>query len=311
MAKKIVRGITDVKTITNQDYDTNNVNDLLSDGQYNYIHRKKGKSEEYHNLTDNLKTLSSDNTDLLQVTNYNKTTNKATLSPKHDAQKEQVLASQNNTITINHGANDSNENTKIDVNTHKVLTHNNLLSSSPLITIEHQEGQDTTTIKTTKLEEKLNSLGQNQNTENYYICLEDVAGTMTLTKLENDIVVPNLTVKAVLEYSLYVRFDKNNQADVEKLIEPPIKNIEDNSGEYGVYTDVSNPSLFTGLLDGYRPGEGHYYDNGALKTCYDGVSSCFSVLCDREKVDLDGTHNVTGKMLVVENTYSEGGGGIS
>ena len=35
MAKKIVRGITDVKTINNQDFDTNNVNDLLSDGQYN------------------------------------------------------------------------------------------------------------------------------------------------------------------------------------------------------------------------------------------------------------------------------------
>ena len=35
MAKKIVRGITDVKTITNQDFDTNNDNNLLSDGQYN------------------------------------------------------------------------------------------------------------------------------------------------------------------------------------------------------------------------------------------------------------------------------------
>ena len=57
MAKKFVRGITDVKTINNQDFDTNNVNDLLSDGQYNYIHRKKGKTEEYHNLTDNIKTL--------------------------------------------------------------------------------------------------------------------------------------------------------------------------------------------------------------------------------------------------------------
>ena len=80
MAKKIVRGITDVKTITNQDFDTNNVNDLLSDGQYNYIHRKKGKTEEYHNLTDNIKTISSDNTELLSVTNYNKTTNTALLS---------------------------------------------------------------------------------------------------------------------------------------------------------------------------------------------------------------------------------------
>ena len=41
MGKKIVRGITDIKTITKQGFDTNNVNDLLSDGEHNYIHRKK------------------------------------------------------------------------------------------------------------------------------------------------------------------------------------------------------------------------------------------------------------------------------
>ena len=37
MAKKLVRGITDIKTISKQDFDTNNVNDLLSDGQHNYL----------------------------------------------------------------------------------------------------------------------------------------------------------------------------------------------------------------------------------------------------------------------------------
>lgn len=128
MAKKIVRGITDVKTINNQDFDTNNVNDLLSDGQYNYIHRKKGESEEYHNLTDNIKTLSSDNTELLSVTNYNKTTNTATLHPKHDSQKEQVLESTRNTITINHGTNGTAEKTTVDTNPQKVLEHENLLT---------------------------------------------------------------------------------------------------------------------------------------------------------------------------------------
>ena len=128
MAKKIVRGITDVKTITNQDFDTNNVNDLLSDGQYNYIHRKKGKTEEYHNLTDNIKTLSSDNTELLSVTNYNKTTNTATLHPKHDAQKEQVLESTRNTVTIHHGTNGTAEKTTVDTNPQKVLEHENLLT---------------------------------------------------------------------------------------------------------------------------------------------------------------------------------------
>ena len=158
MAKKIVRGITDVKTINNQDFDTNNVNDLLSDGQYNYIHRKKGKNEEYHNLTDNIKTISSDNTELLSVTNNNKTTNTATLSPKHDAQKEQLLESTRDTITINHGTNGTAEKTKIDVNTHKVLTHNNLVSSSPLLTVEHTDNTDTTTIKTTVLEQTLQEI---------------------------------------------------------------------------------------------------------------------------------------------------------
>ena len=143
MAKKFVRGITDVKTINNQDFDTNNVNDLLSDGQYNYIHRKKGKSEEYHNLTDNIKTISSDNTELLSVTNNNKTTNTATLHPKHDAQKEQVLESQNNTITINHGANGTTEKTTVDTNPQKVLEHENLLTDYGI--------SKTTTGNTTKL----------------------------------------------------------------------------------------------------------------------------------------------------------------
>ena len=158
MAKKLVRGITDVKTINNQDFDTNNVNDLLSDGQYNYIHRKKGKTEEYHNLTDNIKTISSDNTDLLAVTNNNKTTNTATLHPKHDAQKEQVLDSTRNTIAINHGTNGTDEKTTVDTNPKKVLEHENLISSSQYVTIEHEEDSNTTEIKTDNLVSKLNEL---------------------------------------------------------------------------------------------------------------------------------------------------------
>ena len=160
MAKKIVRGITDVKTITNQDFDTNNVNDLLSDGQYNYIHRKKGKSEEYHNLTDNIKTLSSDNTELLSVTNYNKTTNTATLHPKHDAQKEQVLESTRNTITIHHGTNGTDEKTTVDTNPEKVLEHENLISDSEYITLDHETDVNKTHIKTEKLKQELQQLHQ-------------------------------------------------------------------------------------------------------------------------------------------------------
>ena len=162
MAKKMVRGITDVKTITNQDFDTNNVNDLLSDGQYNYIHRKKGKNEEYHNLTDNIKTISSDNTELLSVTNNNKTTNTATLHPKHDKQKEQVIESTRDTITINHGTNGTAEKTTVDTNAQKVLEHENLISDSEYITLDHKTGENTTHIKTATLKEKLDDLQQNK-----------------------------------------------------------------------------------------------------------------------------------------------------
>ena len=144
MAKKFVRGITDVKTINKQDFDTNNVNDLLSDGQYNYIHRKKGKNEEYHNLTDNIKTLSSDNTELLSVTNNNKTTNTATLHPKHDSQKEQVLESTRDTISIHHGTNGTAEKTNVDTNPQKVLEHENLQTGDGL-TVNHDN--NTSTIK--------------------------------------------------------------------------------------------------------------------------------------------------------------------
>ena len=155
MAKKFVRGITDVKTITNQDYDTNNVNDLLSDGQYNYIHRKKGKTEEYHNLTDNIKTLSSDNTELLSVTNNNKTTNTATLHPKHDKQKEQVLESTRDTITINHGTNGTAEKTTVDTNPLKVLEHENLFVGDGL-SVSHSGNKSTIKIEPTFKESGLN-----------------------------------------------------------------------------------------------------------------------------------------------------------
>ena len=161
MAKKFVRGITDVKTITNQCYDTNNVNDLLSDGQYNYIHRKKGGNEEYHNLTDNIKTISSDNTDLLTVTNNNKTTNTATLHPKHDAQKEQVLESTRDTVNIQHGTNGTAEKTTVDTNPQKVLEHEKLKTGDGLTTSFNTD-ETTIMFKATKKapETNLNTLGE-------------------------------------------------------------------------------------------------------------------------------------------------------
>lgn len=162
MAKKFVRGITDVKNIEKQDFDTNNVNDLLSDGEHNYIHRKKkNKKEEYHNLTNNIKTIDSDNTSLLSVTNYNNTKNSATLHPHHDAQKEQKLYSTDNTIEIVHGDNGTGELTNVDVNTKKVLTHDNLVSNSSYVSVSHAENSNTTQIGTSGLDTKFTEI-QNQ-----------------------------------------------------------------------------------------------------------------------------------------------------
>lgn len=147
MAKKFTRGITDVKDITKQDFDTNNVNDLLSDGEHNYIHRKKkDKTEEYHNLTNNLKTLSSSNTDLLTVTNNNNSNNTATLHPHHDAQKEQVIESTRSTIAINHAENGTANKTNVDTNPQIVLEHENLIAGNNL-TKEHVADTNTTTLK--------------------------------------------------------------------------------------------------------------------------------------------------------------------
>ena len=95
MAKKFVRGITGIREVNNQDFDTNNVNDLLADGNDNYIHRRKAdKSEEYHCLTDNIKTIKSTN-NLLTVTNDN-VNNTATITVKQDSTKQNKLTAGTN-----------------------------------------------------------------------------------------------------------------------------------------------------------------------------------------------------------------------
>ena len=91
MAKKFVRGITNIKTINNQDFDTNSVNDLLSDGTHNYIHRRKAdKSEEYHCLTDNIKKIKNGDVGLMDVAE-DTDNNAVTITVKHDASKQGKL----------------------------------------------------------------------------------------------------------------------------------------------------------------------------------------------------------------------------
>lgn len=143
MSKNFVREINHIKDITKQSYLTNKVNDLLSTKKHNYIRKE---TNDYHCLTDNLKTLASSNTSLLAVTNYNDTTNKAMLHPKHDATKEQVLKTTNYTIDITRAPNDSDDKTNIDTNPRKVLEHDKLIAGTNLTKI-HEDGTTTTTLK--------------------------------------------------------------------------------------------------------------------------------------------------------------------
>lgn len=128
MAKKFVRGVTGIEDIESYDKTLTNVNDILSDGQDTYVHTKKGKTESYYKLTDSLKSITSDNSDLITVTKDD-TTKTVTIHPKHDAQKEQSLESTRSTITIQKGTNGTNTTTKVDTNPQKVLEHDNLLTN--------------------------------------------------------------------------------------------------------------------------------------------------------------------------------------
>ena len=257
MAKKIVRGITDVKTITNQDYDTNNVNDLLSDGQYNYIHRKKGKNEEYHNLTDTIKTISSDNTVLLSVTNNNKTTNTATLHPKHDAQKEQVLKSTRTTITIHHGENGTAEKTSVDTNPQKVLEHENLIAGSYLT---KTSSGNTTTLKVSDdfvgiVNAKQNTLKNsssigvlpNNQLRQLYLSKNEYPVASGFLKTYVKLVSPNTNIDDVEEeYNFILKINKGSQEATFTLHTHDKNKFNDIITTYGTGNAVRiNGCLFT------------------------------------------------------------------
>lgn len=165
MAKKFVRGVTGIEDIESYDKTLTNVNDILSDGLDTYVHTKKGKNESYYKLTDSLKSVISDNSDLITVTKDD-TTNTATIHPKHDAQKEQSLESTRGTVSIQKGGNGTSETTKVDTNPQKVLEHSNLLTDYGI--------RKTTSGNTTKLgiEYTLVSDGFDLNTftNGYVVC---------------------------------------------------------------------------------------------------------------------------------------------
>ena len=295
MAKKIVRGITDVKTINNQDFDTNNVNDLLSDGQYNYIHRKKGKNEEYHNLTDNIKTISSDNTELLSVTNNNKITNTATLHPKHDTQKEQVLESTRNTISIHHGENGTDEKTTVDTNPKKVLENENLTVGGGLVK-SHTAEQNTTNLSVdfNTVQQKMsasNGVTIDNNTIKLYT-LDHYAGDLNELKFSvNAKTSPGATnipqgarpygivcVNKIGNVVTQVYYDNQGKCHVRVgNTDAPITWSDWNTLQYRLTSNDSIGVNGNGLRQLYTLKQTYSHTNGVLKTHVKSVSSNTSV----------------------------------
>lgn len=157
MAKKFVRGVTGIEDIESYDKTLTNVNDILSDGQDTYVHTKKGKNESYYKLTDGLKSVISDNSDLITVTKDD-TTNTVTIHPKHDAQKEQSIESTRGTVSIQKGGNGTSETTRVDTNPQKVLEHENLTANTDYVKIEHTSGENTTLINSNKISQKFETV---------------------------------------------------------------------------------------------------------------------------------------------------------
>lgn len=110
MAKKILRGVTDIDDIEKFDKSLTNLNDLLSDGQNTYVHTKKGKNEFYYNITsavnqvktsDNMLTITKEN-DTVSISNKGLAT-KQELANKQDTLKAGAgINFTNNTISLIH-----------------------------------------------------------------------------------------------------------------------------------------------------------------------------------------------------------------
>lgn len=248
MAKKFVRGVTGVDDIESFDKTLTNVNDILSDGENTYVHTKKGKVESYYNLTDNVKTITSDNSDLITVTKDD-TTNTATLHPKHDAQKEQSLESTRNTVTIQKGENGTSETTKVDTNPQKVLEHDNLTGNTNYVKIEHTSGNNTTLINSNQVSQKFATV------DNALLSKQDKLMVGAGIELKNNIIsvihVPQSTV------------DCNNITTTQYLkVGTASTNLPTGIGEYGILSVVRIGDVIEQTYQSYN-------NNGRfVRTCY-------------------------------------------
>lgn len=282
MAKKFVRGVTGVDDIESFDKTLTNVNDLISDGQNTYVHTKKGKVESYYNLTDNVKTVSSSNTDLIEVTSNNNT---ASLNPKHDAQKEQVLESTRGTVTIGHGKNGTSETSKVDTNPEKVLEHENLKTGDGLTVAKNRQ---TSTISLESTKKPDSTIASSLSTSivygtNFVECPEPnmVGGYITLKIADNkkiQIYMRESIMTTGLAVMMY-RYVTNYNPSPWREMAIDLQTLQ-SSLELKQNTITNNNSIGlsgTGLRQLYTNKQTYSHANGILKTHVKSVSSNTSV----------------------------------
>ena len=269
MAKKFVRGVTGIEDIESYDKTLTNVNDILSDGQDTYVHTKKGKNESYYKLTDSLKSVVSDNSDLITVTKDD-TTNTVMLHPKHDAQKEQSLESTRGTVSIQKGSNGTNTTTKVDTNPQKVLEHENLLTDYGLS--KSNSGNTTKLgIEYTKVNDgfDLNNLSNGQvrngkfinapKDNTWYIVSSFTEGNYTIQKASELTSLQNtqyIRVKTTLGWQPW-REQVGDKSVIDALLAQKQNTLTSNAS-IGIFGNV--------LRQLYSLNETYTHSNGVLKT---------------------------------------------
>ena len=304
MAKKFVRGVTGVEDIESYDKTLTNVNDLISDGQDTYVHTKKGKNEFYYKVTDGLKSVTSDNNDLITVTKDD-TTNTATLHPKHDAQKEQSLESTRSTITIQKGSNGTNTTTKVDTNPQKVLEHENLLTDYGISKIT-SGNTSKLSFEYTQMPEgfDLNNL-QNGNIRtwkalnsprpNYWFYVSSFKNPSSTFVFQEATTIDNNVYKNYKRY-----FDGSNWSQwVEQVAD---KNVIDGLLAQKQNTITNNTSIGvsgTGLQQLYALKQTYSVTGGLLKTHVKSVSQNTSVSTPEEEFNFTVKINQNAQNIVV------------
>lgn len=138
------------QTIDGTDYNASNGIKVLHDGLYAPDYKKvldkysADSNAKFTTLTTDLKNLTTKHDNDISAVKQTIATNINQVNASL-ANKEQVIASDRNTINITHGTNGTNAKTKVDTNPQTVLEHNNLKTSNKIVKV-HEAGTNDTTI---------------------------------------------------------------------------------------------------------------------------------------------------------------------